>query len=663
MTGKSVFELKELYIKQSESHNHAGILNTIFTRFLVPMWGGNKPKGARANNKDIEYASNYLKQVSLDQLTNIAQEFEKLLIDNNVASQTKRVYRFALRGFLDWIAEQNLSELHQKLEEVEPQKEKIRLMAPAGSPRADWQHYSPHKIKFKKPYTLCAKDNKGNLIYPDDYINPQLAIEIEDFQKYRTKGGCTPATIKNDLERIKQLLGWLHRNKELPLDKLSLANLFPYSTLYITNNRNQDEDNISDYLLKQHRSKQAAEKNAIQSICLIDEYYEFLKCHPRSERHHLTTFIAMANFVYKEELAVVTSSPENEIPIFKRLKSLAESIDKRTKNTPPTVPFISKSVPWEVIIQVLERLRAEASEEVFETNRASRRNFYYSIQTFLSLAFMAVIPPLRPRVFYELELGETFVKGIYENSIFIPASNLKNPDEALWYIHLMPHQYKTGKIYGEWWSKMPNVEFPDGKKLYDYIDVWLKDGRNYGKECNHNYFFRRKQTYEQLNSHAWRQRLERAFFRLTGVPVSPKELRKIYVTFLKDSGATEAELEAAAIAMQHSRRMQSSIYDKQTQINKIAPMLAFNERKLKEIWAKLGELPFNSSAITTTNQVIEKRFTRLNLLYKEAISEVNRLRKVNMTDEQMIQVLWDATPKTRIKYQEAIAQFEELTKG
>ncbi|MDZ8068968.1 MAG: hypothetical protein RMY64_25590 [Nostoc sp. DedQUE08] len=663
MTSKSVLELKELYIKQAESQNHAGILNTIFTRFLVPMWGGNKPKGARANNKDIEYASNYLKQISLDQLTNITQEFEKLLIDNNVASQTKRVYRFALRRFLDWIAEQNLSELHQKSEEIEPQKEKLSLKSPAGSPRADWQHYSPHKIKFKKPYTLCVKDNKGNLIYPNDYINPQLAIEIEDFQKHRAKVGCSLGTIKTDVQRIKQLLGWLHRHKEIPLDKLSLTNLFTHSTLYVTGSRDQDEDNISDYLLKQHKSKQFAEKNAMQSICLIDEYFEFLKCHPRTEGHNLTTFTAIAKFVYKNELAVLTSSPENEIPIFRQLKLLAESIDKRTKITPPTVPFISKSVPWEVVIQVLERLRTEASEEVFETNRRSRRNFYYSIQTFLSLAFMTVIPPLRPRVFYELELGETLVKGIYKNSIFIPASNLKNPDEALWYIHLMPHQYKTGKIYGEWWSTIPNVEFPNGKKLYSYIDVWLKDGRNYGRECNHNYFFRRKQTYEQLNSHAWRQRLERAFFRLTGVPVSPKELRKIYVTFLKDSGATEVELEAAAIAMQHSRKMQSTIYDQQTQQNKIAPMLAFNERKLKEIWAKLGELTFNSSTITATNQVIEKRFTRLNLLYKEAINEVNRLRKVNMTNEQIIHVLWDATPVKRSKYQEAIAELEELTKG
>jgi hypothetical protein len=81
----------------------------------------------------------------------------------------------------------------------------------------------------------------------------------------------------------------------------------------------------------------------------------------------------------------------------------------------------------------------------------------------------------------------------------------------------------------------------------------------------------------------WRQRIKNIFVREAGKPVTAKELRKMYVTYLKDSGASEAELEAAACAMHHSRRMQSQIYDEQDRMNKMAPIVEFNER----VWQKV----------------------------------------------------------------------------
>ena len=75
-------------------------------------------------------------------------------------------------------------------------------------------------------------------------------------------------------------------------------------------------------------------------------------------------------------------------------------------------------------------------------------------------------------------------------------------------------------------------------------------------------------------------RVRNAFFKYTGVPVTPKELRKMYVTYLKDSGATEAELEAGAARMRHSRKTQSEIYDQQERGKKVAPVQDFHERSM-----------------------------------------------------------------------------------
>jgi hypothetical protein len=56
----------------------------------------------------------------------------------------------------------------------------------------------------------------------------------------------------------------------------------------------------------------------------------------------------------------------------------------------------------------------------------------------------------------------------------------------------------------------------------------------------------------------------------------------MYVTHLKNCGASEAELDAAAKAMHHSRAMQSAEYDEQDLRDKIAPISAFNQKLFKQ---------------------------------------------------------------------------------
>lgn len=81
----------------------------------------------------------------------------------------------------------------------------------------------------------------------------------------------------------------------------------------------------------------------------------------------------------------------------------------------------------------------------------------------------------------------------------------------------------------------------------------------------------------------WNERIVKIFARETGVPVAPKELRKMYVVFLKNYGATESVLEGAAAAMHHSRRVQSQIYDVQDRLDKMAPVFEFNEQIFEKL--------------------------------------------------------------------------------
>lgn len=175
--------------------------------------------------------------------------------------------------------------------------------------------------------------------------------------------------------------------------------------------------------------------------------------------------------------------------------------------------------------------------------------------------------------------------GEYKNGKFTPAARMKNPDEAQWYLHLLPADSKTGDIYGETWDSFPNTPegfLADGKTLYDYLDLWLNQYRAAFKP-DHKCLLTTDDG-KPLDSVSMCVRVRELFFKHTGVPVAPKELRKMYVTYLKDSGATEAELEAAATRMRHSREMQSKIYDQQERENKTAPVNEFHKRTMMAVF-------------------------------------------------------------------------------
>lgn len=199
-------------------------------------------------------------------------------------------------------------------------------------------------------------------------------------------------------------------------------------------------------------------------------------------------------------------------------------------------------------MDVLELRRQKA--DATKSDCGDKNAIVNDLQTFLSLAFMLLIPVDRSRTYYELELGKTFVYGIYSGGRFTPASLMQDPSTATWYIHLMPDDHKTGFLGREYWTIMPNVQFSDGQKLYEYIERWLQIGREYEHQCDHNFFFRQIRTYKALNSGDWNRRIRHVFEIETGIPVTPNELRKMYITYLNNQQVSNAELSALSAAMQ-----------------------------------------------------------------------------------------------------------------
>jgi hypothetical protein len=170
---------------------------------------------------------------------------------------------------------------------------------------------------------------------------------------------------------------------------------------------------------------------------------------------------------------------------------------------------------------------------------------------------------------------------------FVPKEKMSDPDDAKWYIHLKQEDYKTGKIYGEYWSlPILNIIFKDGNTLYKYIDEWINEYREIEKKCNHNYFFRGIYTYNALESKEWSLRIKAIFKSYTGIAVSPNSLRHMHVTHERRIGATPEELKASAYARHHSLEMAEKVYNEQTKQEILAPYESLTKKMLEGIIKK-----------------------------------------------------------------------------
>jgi hypothetical protein len=589
------------YLAASEGVNNDKMLTSVLVRYLVPAFGGPSPKGKRATSEEIKLAIDYLQQLTPNHLFQAPQVLEETFEKYEVDKNNRRIFRSILKKFVEWSERKGYFKQTEKSTKIKnlDQINHIQFRQANGKARKDWSISSNHGRVHKKPYRLMGRYSgcyKGELVYPDDYINSELEHEINEFEKFRREHhNCASGTISKDLNTLYQFLGWLHRYKGLPLEELRLTSIISFCQLNVQLGNfplDKDKADFNQIIFQKAFARQVALEKASECKKLILEYLDFLGGHPSTKIQVLHLCIALAKFIFRDEIGNDDYATEQDIPMVKMLLSLHKIEKQKQKITPDAVPHENKSVTWETVLQVLEKLRLRAITEFCVKNRGThivrearvKSSIVEDLQDFLSLAFMVLVPPDRARTYYELEIGKTLLQGTYQAGIFIPTERMESPELADWYIRLNPQQYKTGKSYGESWIKMPNIRFSDNSTFYEYIDKWLSEGREYKQKCNHNFFFRGARSFKPLTTEGWNERIVKIFDRETGVPVAPKELRKIYVVFLKNNGAPESVLEGAAAAMHHSRRVQTQIYDVQNRLDKIAPVFEFNEQIFDKFW-------------------------------------------------------------------------------
>jgi hypothetical protein len=582
------FDRFKVHVKASEYLK----VKTALLRFTVPGWSGIYPLEKRFSVQAIASAFKVLEGISLQQLQEAlsiqAQVFEYL----QVSAGNRRVFKSYLKKFLHWCEAQGwfaVTTLQGNTDHAadgKPAKETIqiyKLKSPKGvrKPTANELHLSG--VPKKANYALGT--------VAGDELKPYLEQQLEQLSQFmQHKLGLRPATRKSYRERLLQLFGWLYREQGVPLEALCLESVIPIVELkvrvtdFMTPSGSPDHN---QWAIAKVLAEEAALQSAKQVDQLLRQYTEFLGGSLSSKLKVLQACINTAKYLYNDK----TSDPRQyrDIPIILLLRKQMRSLRQTEGKAAPRIAFEAKSLPWTATYQVLLQLKQEADTVVLHQVAPRRtggiaafprktKGTGRSHMRFLLLAFFVLIPPVRSRTIRELELGRTLVWGGLQDGRVVPPERLPDPAQAQWFIHLKPQDYKTGATYQDYVGAVPNTSFSDGTCLYDYLERWIKVYRPLFQPQHQLLFM--KHNGDPLSKDDLNGIVRRFFFKFTGIPVTPKELRPMYVTYLRNQRASEAELDAAARAMQHSRARQNADYDRQQQLDKQAPIHAFNQRLL-----------------------------------------------------------------------------------
>jgi len=402
---------------------------------------------------------------------------------------------------------------------------------------------------------------------PKDYaiLYPRLASELEDYYTFMTQPSTysqespiRDATAKVYLNHARLFLGWCCQNAKTDGSG--------------DNNKGEEQgkksgfpnNDLSIFAVMPSKEKESAE-NIIRFIL----WMRTRDISVSYEANLLRGIIKLLKFRFSKESTSDPLDGKNtfdDIPIIKEVRKLHRDANQRQRLAPRSSDESKKWITWQDYLGVAQSTKNEVLELIrkYEALPPSKRRYgkgdtdrvhsleqiqvAESYQRYLILAILSSIPD-RQRTIRELEVGRTLIK---------------DTDSGCWMVKHGPGDYKTGKHYGE----RPAMQLAE--ELTPAIDDFVERWRPSLKPSTEVLLVQSK-TGKPMTSNSVFKRVVRCCFKYTGKSVNPHLLRDIIVTHVRETEASEKELEALALYMGHSIHMQRKSYDRRTLSNKVAP--------------------------------------------------------------------------------------------
>lgn len=563
----------------SLSPKSASAFQSVMVRYAIPALGGPQIAGTKAQPDDIQAALDFLERVPLEVIQTLMPDTKAYLDTLDVADQNKRSYLSQIKTWLEWAVQEGyFGSVAEPTITFRTFSSRPVPLQPCPSGQAMNQNQAPvHKL--------------GAKIFPNDYINDYLAQQIQDYRNSRANKRGRPVTkgsLDGEVEKILQMMGWLHRYEGLPLEDLCFETLISVSQLKF---RRIDYESAEAYNDAKLKGEQLARDVADQDIERLHRYLDFTGGKAASQQKRVSVAIAMAKFLFRDLLETDDFPTDHYIPILMRLLKLQALLKGEAKTQPATIKYHEKAVAWSDIVYAMEMQRRRVEQTtIYIQCRGARLGYLerkrpdtaiaQQLQRFLALAFHVVFPS-RPRSFYDLRIGETFVEGILLPQGLLLGEAAKSSGQAgdlRFYIHHGSIDYKSGRAMSPvllnndgYWFEFPNLQFGGNKDLYGYIRQWLEWGRIIHGPIDHHYFFRKAFSNKPIpNSSEWSNRIKNILARWTGVEVPPTVIRKVF------TGQFPEHREAGALLLQHSEARHTNDYDMRISVEKMKPVVDAN---------------------------------------------------------------------------------------
>jgi integrase len=274
----------------------------------------------------------------------------------------------------------------------------------------------------------------------------------------------------------------------------------------------------------------------------------------------LDAWLAVARFVYRQELALVGWKHEERVPEIAALRQFMRFMRKTAVNLKAHKSIsdtLEKRLEWTEFLELSEKLRLECrlwfpqktQSKQGGTTRGGVRSLTaisQSYQRFLCVAFLAYLLPRRQKELRELKVS------FFSDSGLQPDTNHVSSEGNL--------LFRKGK---QWWTKLgadtkfgcrlddsilvPNLRYADGRCFYQYLEEWLLQ-YDYQADPNkpvtvpglrscfqpqHDYLFTQQNGQPYSSASAFMALLRNPAYRLTGKALTPHTVRSMFATHIR----------------------------------------------------------------------------------------------------------------------------------
>lgn len=408
-----------------------------------------------------------------------------------------------------------------------------------------------------------------------------------NFLANRDKSPLCKASQRNWLMQMDRLLGWQFSQVQ-DLSQVGLNKIVPVVNFRVNM---EDFETMDQYFIAKGRTEQQAKKAADDTVNFLKRYFrEYGSRYKTATKiFYIEALVNTAKFLYTDITDDTQFANYQDIPVICKLAIFRQNLPKDPRKIQELL------LTWEQSLAILLELKKRVDNDFnyltrgngkTERTKRSKKAVSRDMQRLLAFGLLVVVPPLRCRTLAQLEFGRTLKYGLKDNTGFQPWHLLADPTLARYYYDLKPDDYKTGKVYGDYFVEVPNKSFEDGSCFYDYLNRWFFDGYRDSlleQQQTHQSMFVRPKNSNGANDAAGEPMRETHYSDLiykiteqfTGMKIGPHAFRAIFRTHLINSGASRQELESLAFAMQHSPEMAASSYTFQTIQEKMAPILNF----------------------------------------------------------------------------------------